>query len=259
MEFRGLRVGTVTDIGFDGSLDTGWALTVVTIAIEPERVPLTDAANDSRFAELSGEEKLAQVRTLMERSVELGLRARLQTGNLLTGQMFVELDFMPDEAEAEVDYSGPLPELPTVLSQILAKLERLPLDEIGGHLQRSAAGLERLLDGRELQQAVAHLARASDKLDRVLGAFDARTVPMLDAIAGAGRDVSALSRGAREAVANADGALRNLENLTADSGPVGRELPKVLEELSAAARSIRLMAEYLERHPEALIQGKPAY
>jgi len=270
VEFRGLRVGTVTGIGFDGRAESGPVRTPVTIAIEPERAHLTDDMREaSGFGQLDGEEKKRRVRRLIERTVAAGLRARLQTGNLLTGQMFVELDFVPNAAVAVVDYSGPIPELPTApgtfgsltrgLSRLLAKLGNLPLEEIGQHLAATAGGLDHLVNREEVGRVVTELDRGLLQLNRVLGILASDTGPMLHSVAEAGRYMSGLITATGQVVKRAETTLGTLERSLSDNGPLGRELIKALEELAVAARSIRTMADYLERHPEALIRGKANY
>lgn len=265
VEFHGVRVGTVTDIGFEGGAEVGSLHTPVTIAIEPDRMPLGEA----RGSGSGDEDKKRHVRRLLAHAAAAGLRARLQTGNLLTGQMFIELDFVPDAPKVAVDETGPIPELPTApgtfgsltrsVSHFLSTLERLPLEEIGRHLVETAAGLDHLVNREEVGHIVTQLDADLTQLNRVLGILETGTGPMLHAVAEAGRYTSALTTAASTMVKGAEATLGTLERTFADNGPLGHELLKTLEELAATARSIRLMADYLERHPEALIQGKVRY
>jgi paraquat-inducible protein B len=269
VEFRGLRVGTVTDIAFESNAREGPVRTPVTIALEPERVPLADPDEGGAFEELSGEQKLARVRLLIERAVKAGLRARLETGNLLTGQLFVSLDFVSGVEPAEVTEQHGRLEIPTVpgtfsgitrsLSGLLSKLERLPLEQIGKHVEGTMAGADRLMNSEVLHQAVDNLRAALGTLDRVLKIFETRTDPLMVSVNEAADDMRRLIAATREAVRRAESTLNYIEKSISENGPMGREVLDTLEELSAAARSIRVMADYLERHPEALLKGKPDY
>jgi paraquat-inducible protein B len=267
VDFRGLRIGTVTDIAFEAGASGGPIRTPVTIAIEPERVPLADPDEGGAFELLDEQDKLRQVRELMEGIVKAGLRARLQIGSLLTGQLYVDLDFVPDAKPATVVYApGRPPVLPTVpgtfkditrsLTRLLGKLDRLPLEEIGQHVEQTVAGANRLVNNEHLHAAMASLASSLARLDRVLAVVEDHSEPVLDTVAKAGEDVRALIADTRAAVRRAEAALKVVEQSVSEDGPMGREILKTLEELSAAARSIRVMTEYLERHPEALIKGK---
>ncbi len=269
VEFRGLRVGTVTDIAFEASAESGPVRTPVAIAVEPERVPLANPEPGGTFEQLDAEEKRRRVRLLIERTVKTGLRARLETGNLLTGQLFVALDFVPDAQPAEVVYGEGYPELPTVpgifrgmtqsLTRVLDKLERLPLDEIGRHLEQTVAGANRLLNDEHLPQSLARLDEALAKLNRVLAVFEDRTAPLMNSVTAAGEDMRGLIASTEQAVERTEATLSTIEGSVSGDGQMGRKILETLEELSAAARSIRIMAEYLERHPEALLKGKTHY
>lgn len=268
VEYRGLRVGTVTNIVVDNADGLGPLWTPVTIALEPERLPMSEKDRD-RAASMSTEEKLQRVHELIERSVDLGLRARLETGNLLTGQLLVSLDYVDEPDPAEIIYEGKYPQLPTVpstfrgmtqsLSRILSKLERLPLEEIGRNLNETVAGANRLVNDEHLRSAVVKMDEALERLNQVLDVFAKRSGPVMQSVEAASRDVLGLIEATEKAVARAESALLTIEKSVSDDGPMGREIMTTLRELSEAARSIRIMADYLERHPEALIKGKPDY
>lgn len=231
VEFRGIRVGTVTDITVRIDNDTNEITIPVLIEMEPERV-----FDQDQLKGMSDEELGRRNRLSVERLVERGMRARLQTGNLITGQLFVELDIFPDAAPARVSYTGNYPQLPTVprpLSGITASVNRL-LDRLEN------APLEEVLNNLD------ELVMSANQLLRTLN----RETPDL-----AG-ELRQTNQEARDMLQAATQTLQSLQGATTRDGEMGNTLLKTLEEMRAAARSIRLMAEYLERHPESLLQGK---
>jgi paraquat-inducible protein B len=165
--------------------------------------------------------------------VERGLRAQLRSANLLTGQLFVALDFFPGMRAAKMDTAANPPEIPTTpgtsqelqatVASIARKLERLPLDEISSDLRRT-------------------LRSASTVLDRV----DREIVP-------AARDTMV---DARQAMIDARKALASVERTLSSVEPLPLEATDAMHEIGRAAQSFRVLADYLERHPEALIRGK---
>ena len=165
----------------------------------------------------------------LDRLVADGLRAQLKSGNLLTGALFVDLDFYPDEAPRTVAWHSGPPELPTVptaldeLRSVLSRLSRLPLDQMGSDLSASLAALH------ETMAATNTLLR---RLDRETATELTQTLAQT-------RDT-----------------LEGVEKLVSPNSPLQAEAYRALREFAAAARSFRLMADYLERHPEALIRGK---
>lgn len=266
VEFRGIRVGRVADIAFEGDAVTGQLRIPVQIELEPERVPLP---SEGLTLEPRGpEQRRAQVRALMERLVRQGLRARLEIGNLLTGQLLVELDFMAGPETAQVIERDPYPELPTTpstfrgmtrsLTQLLAKLERLPLDEIAQDLRDTVAGAKRLVNHEALDGSLRHGEGALARLEALAATLESRAPPLLDGVTRASDELRTLLTASREAVRQAQASLRAVELVANAQGPLGTELRRSLEQVSATARSLRTLSDYLERHPEALLRGKHA-
>lgn len=179
-------------------------------------------------------------RGLMKLLVERGLRAQLRNGSLLTGQMYVGLDFLQrDNPAATLDASAARPTLPTVpsafgnlqpqLMAIVKRLSNVKFDEIGSDLQgtlRAATGTLKQLTP-EAQAALADVRRTLERAQGTLG--------------------------------NADRSLQQLDrNLTGDDAALQRNANQTLDELQRTAHALRALADYLQRHPESLLRGKPA-
>ncbi len=220
VEFNGIKIGQVLDI----SLTFDWAamnmIIPVLVELEPERIV---EVNTNRVVNVS----------LIDYFVERGLRAQLKNGNLLTGQLFVDMKMFPDAPQTKVVRAGNYPVLPTVPTQlaelqasvdrILAKFEKLPVEEIGGKLQ----GLMTTMD-ENLQMTKV-----------LVDSIDQKVLPeIIQSMQQFQTSISTLEKSYR-----------------ADSS-VGREMNKTLGELGKAARSIRVLSDYLQRHPEALLRGK---
>ena len=237
------------------------------IATFPERL----IARLNRGQAASGDalkQSRQQRRALLERMVEQrGLRAQLRSGSLLTGQLFVALDFFPDAPRAKIDWSREVPVFPVVpstlldleakLGSILAKLEKLPIEAIGadvtnvlGTLDSILAKLEKLpieAIGADVTKVLVTLNATLQDASTALNRIDADLTPALKTT------VEEL----RQAVATANVLLKNTDaTLLGKDAPAQQELRDLLQEITAAARSVRVLADYLDRHPEALIRGK---
>jgi paraquat-inducible protein B len=152
VEFRGITVGQVTD---------------VTLEFDPEkdqiRIPVTIEIHPEQFTRLQDEAKRREV---LDRLVASGMRAQLKSGNLLTGQLLVALDFFPNAKPAQIAWEGPLPVLPTIptpleeitanISQLVARLSRFPVDQIGAELNASLKELRGTLAEAERTLASAN-------------------------------------------------------------------------------------------------------
>ncbi len=165
--------------------------------------------------------------------VSKGLRGQLRTGNLLTGQLYIALDMFHDVPEAKMDWTSTPPTVPTVaggleefqstLTSIAKKIERMPLEQIGGDLRQALQSLNRTLVSTE---------QAVKRLDK---------------------DVAPTAKSTLE---DARRMFTTAERTLATDAPLQQDLRTSLRELARAAQSLRELTDLLERQPESLIQGK---
>src|SRR5215813_2907316 len=239
--FLGLPGGEVTAVGLEVDPATKNFRGRVEIVTYPERLITRLTAKQAAIGETierSIQERRAFVQALVEKR---GLRAQLRRGNLITGQLYVAFDFFPGARPAKIDWSRDPVELPVVpstvqdieakLTNIVAKLDKLPLDAIGDDLRKTLVSLDQTL--RDAGQAVNRI--------------DADVTPGLKTTLD---DV-------RRAIGAADRVLNNTDaTLVGRDAPAQQDLRDALQEITRAARSLRVLADYLERHPESLIRGK---
>jgi len=242
VEFKGIKIGNVVDVNLemDRSI-TGYRIPVL-VDIEPERVSVVGEGTVGRTISRD-----AHVKT-MQAFVDAGLRARLKTGSLLTGQLLVDLDFHPDENPV-FRGDGNYPEIPTIPSSIeeisrsvtalLDKIQSLPLDELTASLTNTVKSVESLVGSDEVKGALRSIERTLATLDRVMANVDKELTPE-----------------AHAALSEAHQTMKTVRESIASGSPLRYDLETTLQELAAAARSIRLLAEYLESNPNALIYGK---
>jgi paraquat-inducible protein B len=205
VEFRGIPVGEVADMRARFDPKTSDFSMLVVLHLYPAMFGIDDVIDPS------APDAVAQQRRRAEGLVAHGLRAQLRSGSLLTGSLYVALDFFPDAPPFTLDWSqqpvelavvpGQLEAVEATLVNIVKKLDKLPIEQIGADVRKALVELDRTL--------------ASGR--RTLDTADAAIAP--------------------------DSALRG-------------ELAGALQEVSRAARAIRILGDYLERHPEALIRGK---
>jgi paraquat-inducible protein B len=208
----------------------------VAIEIEPQRVAM--------HGDLSELEPFQMMTMLVDR----GLRAQLKQGNLLTGELFVSLDFRPDAPKAGLDINAKYPVIPSVptdiealtasVSGILDKLAGLPLEDLIADLRSTTQSINALASSPGTEQTVAALSDTAVGLQVLVAKLDQQLGPLLGQ--------------ARSTLAAAEG-------LVGANSQTRYDVSAMLRELTSAARSIRLFADYLERHPEALIRGKAGY
>jgi len=237
VEFRGLQIGAVTDIDLDSDFENLDFTVWVRIELEPERLHLISPKTEKEAVDR------------WQRLLDKGFRAQLETGSLLTGQLYVKLDIFEDAPPVKLSFYGDLPVIPSLpsssqeimqgVTRFVKKLEQLPLEAIGEDLQNTMAGMDKLVNGPDLRDAVQSLGDILDELKTTTQTLNADTVPRINA-----------------ALAEMTTVLKDLDGWVSADAPLQGDLRKTLEELAAAGRAISDLADMLERHPEALIQGK---
>ena len=193
------------------------------------------------------EKKMAPY-VILKNFVERGMRAQLQTGSLLTGQLFVEFAFHPDLPRQSLIMTGQHPEIPTVpatmdqlrrtVTDLMAEIRKMPLDKIAQEILGTVQGTNHLVNSPEAQEAVHHLNAALGNVEKLTGGLDQR--------------VNKLTLSMEKTLAK----VRTVLEVADPNSPAAVNMNSALEELASAARSIRVLADYLEQHPESLVHGK---
>jgi paraquat-inducible protein B len=220
VEFRGVKVGEVVDLKLLADYDKMEIRVPVIIEIEPDRLVTV------------GKQKRDD-RQRSEILVEKGFRAQLKKGSLLTGQLYVDLEFHPNAPPAKIIYGGKYPQFPTIpepleqitesIVSVVDKLDKFPIEQIG----------------QDLQETMAHLNEAVKSFEKLMRDFDEKVTPEVETT-----------------LEQTQKTLIKVDKLLNAESPTGHELKRALRELADAARNISVLAEYLEKHPEALIKGK---
>ena len=159
-------------------------------------------------------------------------------------------------------------EITTSLTQLLKKLEKLPIEQIGSDLKDTVQGARQLVASAELQEAVAALNQTLKQAQQFAAALNQVIAPDLKSAVSSLNETLKRTRQLAQnfdagvvpelsaTLQQAQSTLKALNGTVGKDSPLYYELMRVFKELSEAARSIRVMADYLERNPDALIYGK---
>jgi paraquat-inducible protein B len=220
VELRGIKIGQVKDFSLQFDVKKSDFQVPVLIEIEPERIE-----------KIHG--KLPEGKVLIDEFVARGMRAQLETGNLLTGQKFIELAFFRDTPPAKVRYDEAHPVLPTIpqplkqlmasVENIIGRLDKIPADEIG----------------RDVKTVLEDMDANLRQTKAIFGDINETVLPEIT-----------------RAMKKIQTSLAEIEKSYGKDSSTNQELRKALDEIGEAARSIRFLTEYLQRHPESLIRGK---
>lgn len=220
VDFRGIVVGEVVAINTRFDRATRQFSIPVTVRFYPERFTSRYESGEAGGRVTGNRRELAQW------LVDHGWRAQLRTGNLLTGQLYIALDFFPNAAKVQMDWSRTPSEIPSVpgglqslqdsLTSLLAKLNKIPFEGIGNDAHQT------LMDANVL-----------------IKRLDTEVVPQ-----------------ARQTLAAAQTALDSANAALQPDSAVQTNAADAMKEMARTAAAFRTLADYLERHPEALIRGK---
>ncbi|OVZ57264.1 mammalian cell entry protein [Pigmentiphaga sp. NML080357] len=227
VDFRGVVIGEVRSIGIEFRKETNSFRLPVVVDLYPSRLGLRQPG-DPGALDAEGRQRL------MDALVQRGMRAQLRNGNLLTGQLYVAIDFFKGAAAPRLGHSHGLQEFPTVpgtfdelqnkLAEIVDKIGKVPFDAIGQDLSSALAGMR------------ATMASA----DKLVQRLDGQVAP----------EIVAAMQDARKTLKAAEGTF------SADA-PLQQDLRRALQELMRTANSLRQLTDYLEENPQSLLRGKP--
>ena len=264
VNFRGVNIGTVANIQL-----------VMGTSEADIRIPVTIEINPANF--LRSERMLEQMSEKTEeplgKLIKAGLRAQLQLQSLLTGQLFIQLDFYPDspvDLVGDTEYPE-IPTIPTPIEKITKKLEDFPLDQVMNNVTSISEGLDKLVNAPQLQQAIQALNETLESIKRLVTAPDLqRSISALHAaldefgtltrsldrqVEPLGSEMHAMLNETRLAMIQARATLESTQNLVNDQKLL-YAIDNALAEITAAARSVRDLSNFLERQPQSLLRGK---
>lgn len=232
IDFRGIVIGEVISNSIDFDVSTKKINVVVAVDIYPDRLR-SKISNTHQAKQLPSNELLS---ALFNR----GLRGQLRTSNLLTGQLYIALDFFPNLPKSSFNTNktpfevpttpGSLGELQVNLASIANKINKVPFEAIGNDLHTILNNANSLIT--QLDQQIAPDTRETLS------------------------DLRSTLAEAKTAIAAAQGSLTAIENSVGTDGQLQQDAHQTLLEVTRAAQSTRALVDYLERHPEALISGK---
>jgi paraquat-inducible protein B len=246
VKLLGSQVGNVTELGLalaPGTGDTPRVVGRVGFVLQPERAPSPQVAQ--LLAHASMREQAAH-----------GLRVVLETSNYLTGEKALALSYQPgakggvlsEEQGALVlpSQTRSLERLTDALGDIASRLQSIPYEQIGKSLDHTLRSIDRAVSGPDLERAIAGLSSTLQEVQALAHEARSGLAPALARLPDIAAHVD-------QAVESANAALTNLAG---SDGEFQRNAQHMLTQVAEMARSVRLLADFLERHPETLVRGR---
>jgi paraquat-inducible protein B len=269
--FQGVKIGSVTEISLVYNSGDDSIYIPVIIDTAPEKISGITANRHP------GD---------IENAVDRGLKAQLQIQSIVTGQLLVALDFFPDKPVRRIGLVKEYPEIPTVpttLQELSKTIQDFPVRELFEKLNLAVDGIQRLVNSSDARESVAGLNQTLKDVQRLVNSLNTNIEPLMasltktsdtarETLARAEKTMDLREGPAAEVIANmnetlaaarhtlaqSEKTLSSIQGMMSQDSPVIAEFESTLRDLSDAARSVRALADYLERHPESLLRGKGA-
>ncbi len=244
---RGIRIGQVQSVNLRYDARTDTVIAPVQFVVEPERI--TD------WPVQPNQQLPATLADLVQR----GLRVRLDSASLLTGQKQLTLDIFPGSPPAELHMDGDRYVIPTLAngsddimasaSAILAKLNAVPFEQIGQNLNGTLKAVNDIANGHELRDSLASLRATMEQAHELVTKLNTDAGPALQRL-------PTIAAQLEDAARRANRLIGSLDNGYGGSSTFNRDFDHMMVTITDTARSVRVLADLLARHPEALIRGR---
>lgn len=264
--FKGVKVGSVTKIEVVSDSDSLEIYTPVYANIYPDS-----------FKQLNNQESDESFSDMTDRIVQKGLKATLETQSLVTGKMRIGLEFRPEVKIRKRGIIKDIPEFPTApspFSVFAEEVAKLPLAEIADNMNKLLKNTNNLVSDSNLIGAVQSFEETLARYEEVANTFNTEIKPVAvefkqtmdeyqvlaknlnQKVPDMMQDVEDSFKGLESVLSDTQGLVRSMDQSYGKDSELHYQLNQTLEELSKAAHSMRILTDYLERHPEAIIYGK---
>jgi paraquat-inducible protein B len=246
----GYQIGEVESTRLAYNERTGAPYGIATALLYPRQMHVNPGA-----AAQAPDDWRAITDAALTRLIHLGYRARLQQSPPVLGDQSIALVRAAGASPAQLLTDGDIPRFPSApgssnLDDItakadvfLTKLDAVPLEDIGANLERITSNLDSLMSSPELKDSLTHLHSTLTSIDKLLHDVQPQIGPLIGKL--------------NDAAAELSGTATALRQIAESGGPnEDASLPEAIRQITEAARSIKTLTDYLDRHPEALIRGK---
>jgi len=256
--FRGVRIGSVKNIELRYDARDLSFIICVYAEFDPDRMVYVGHEPGTEHT---------------EELIMKGLRARLEAQSIVTGQLVINLDFFPGKPIKLMGLDKRYPEIPTIPSEIdefLSLAEQIPIKEFATKAMHALEKLDKLISSPHINSSLESMGEGLKEARAVMAKINAQIEPVIAEVRESTQELRDLLRkgqnvpqrldstlaAAESAMKQAEKTLAAAQEVASDDSTLVRELDSTLLEVSATARSFRFLSDYLQRHPEALIQGK---
>jgi ABC-type transporter Mla subunit MlaD len=258
--FQGVQIGSVTSIVLQMDLAKLQSQIPVIIEFDPQNFKVSE----------EGRIKPREPRKNIPILIEKGLRAQLVMQSFITGQLLIEIDFRPGTPvvlkNIDKDYIE-IPTIPSTSARLAKTLDKLDLDGLKMNLESALRGIEKFINNPDLAAGIGALKDTLQNARKLVTRVDRQVDPLADDVKKSVKDIGKLARNADGKVAELatglgktmtglDKTVSAARGVISPDAPLMVELENSLKEISATGRSLRELADSLEKQPETVLRGK---
>jgi len=279
--FRGVKIGEVSQIkvNFDS----------VTLSVN---IPVIYEVYPDSFREIGPQVKVED-KEFHRALIAKGLKAQLQMQSLVTGQLMINVDFLPQrpakmfgvhKAELGKQFGDlwEIPTVPTPLQELENVLSGINIKEIAEDVRRAMDGIAKLATSPDLHASIGELRQTMTDIQKLVRNIDSKIEPLATGIdqtlvevragidqtlvevrAGIGdarklmrSNIKEAADSATTALDQANVTLKSIEDIAEEGTQLRYDISAALKEIAAAARSVRVLADFIEQHPDAILRGR---
>ncbi len=270
VKLKGVPVGKVTDILVIYDDQRGKVITPVIVEFTPEKI-----------YDMQGGHIEKSTGADIKAMIKQGLRAQLQTQSLVTGQLFIDINLRPETPIKLLGGDHPLyPEIPSIpsskeqvestIEDIVAMVKKMPIQQTVESLSNSIQAVEKLLKSPEISSSLVTLDHTLKDVRHLVQTVDGKISPLSNELRDTAKEgrimleninknAGPVMLSAQQAMQATTGTMEQARSTLASIDQTAGQnasLDLALKDLASAAKSLRVLADYLERHPDALLYGK---
>lgn len=244
---HGLKIGEVSALSLVYDRATDNVVVPVHFTLEPERITMLELPTGG------------DLDTRMQELVHRGLRVKLEAGNILIGSKQLAMDVYPNASPGQLGKQGDAYVIPvmggnaddvaTAATNLVNRLNAIPFESIGQNLDHTLAGVNALVNDKQLGETVTELRSTLAGAQQLVTNLNHGLAPAMQRLPSIANDLEST-------VQRTDKLLASLQTGYGGDSRFNRDVSQMMGQLSDAARSIRVLADLLSRHPEALIRGR---
>lgn len=247
--FRGVHIGLVRQIGI--ALDSNQTSFYIPVEIELFAQPAVD---------LQGQTVDINNQMASGAFVSQGLRGQLSMQSLLTGQLYIDLDFHPETKARlrgrENSKLREIPTIPTPVQLLKQRIENIEFDTLFRDISAIAATLRETAESGEMKNTLQTLNRTMHNLERLSAQLEKNSAPLIGDIRSTLAETRSAMGSAQNALLEINKTASAIRESTADNSLLQHNLQRALKETTRAASAVRQLSDTLEQRPEVLLRGK---